>query len=41
MSRDDAWLLDIAHAARDILSFCGDMDRSAFVADVKTQAASD
>jgi uncharacterized protein with HEPN domain len=39
MSRDDAWLLDIAHAARDILDFCGEMDHDAYLADIKTQAA--
>ena len=39
MSWDDAWLLDIANAAQDILDFCRSMDHAAFIADLKTQAA--
>jgi uncharacterized protein with HEPN domain len=39
MTRDDAWLLDIVHAARDILSFCADTDAQGFREDLKTQAA--
>ena len=39
MSRDDAWLLDNAHAARDILSFCDEIDHDTFLTDTKTQAA--
>ena len=37
--RDDASLLDIAEAIRRIQLFKGDMDRQAFLLDLKTQAA--
>jgi uncharacterized protein with HEPN domain len=39
MSRDDATLLDILRAARLALEFRGPADRSAFLGDLKTQAA--
>jgi len=39
MSRDDAVLLDIAHAARLILDFTRGMNQTAFLADIKTQSA--
>lgn len=39
MSRDDAWILDIVHAARLAIEFLGDLDQAAFMEDLKTQAA--
>jgi len=39
MSRDEATLLDIAQAARLILAFKENMDKAAFLSDVKTQSA--
>ncbi len=39
MSRDNAWLLDIANAAEDILAFSKDLDQADFAADIKSQAA--
>ncbi len=39
MSRDDATLLDILKACQLALDFAANMDRVAFLADVKTQAA--
>jgi uncharacterized protein with HEPN domain len=39
MSRDEATLLDIAHAARLTLDFIAGMDKAAFFADAKTQSA--
>jgi len=39
MQRDDAYLLDIAIAARHLQSFTAGYDREAFFADAKTQAA--
>jgi len=37
--RDEAVLLDILRACRLAIEFLGDMDRTAFLADSKTQAA--
>ena len=37
--RDEAWLLDIVHAARQILDFTAGMDRASFDTDEKTQSA--
>lgn len=39
MSRDDAWILDIVHAGRLAIEFVGDLDETAFMQDLKTQAA--
>lgn len=39
MLRDDAALVDIRTAARLVLEFTAEYDRSAFFADVKTQSA--
>jgi len=39
MSRDEATLLDIAQAARLILAFKLNMDKAAFLSDIKTQSA--
>ena len=39
MPRDEATLLDIVQAARLVIEFKQGMDRSAFLADVKTQSA--
>jgi uncharacterized protein with HEPN domain len=39
MSRDEATLLDIAQAARLILEFKQNMDKAAFLSDIKTQSA--
>lgn len=39
MDRDPAYLLDLHHSAGLILEFTAGMDRAAFLADVKTQAA--
>ena len=39
MPRDDAILLDILKAARLALVFTGDLDRPAFLDDLKTQSA--
>ncbi len=39
MLRDDATLVDILHAARLTAQFTAGMDRSAFLADAKTQSA--
>jgi len=39
MKRDDATLLDIARAARLVLEFKEGMDKTAFLADVKTQSS--
>jgi uncharacterized protein with HEPN domain len=39
MSRDDAWLLDMAMACRSILEFRQGLDREGFLADRKTQSA--
>jgi len=39
MPRDEAVLLDIVKACRLAIEFLGGMDRSAFLADAKTQAA--
>jgi uncharacterized protein with HEPN domain len=39
MWRDEATLLDILRAARLALQFKGDLDRPAFLADLKTQAS--
>jgi len=39
LSRDEATLLDIQKACRLAVSFLGDLDRAAFQADPKTQAA--
>jgi uncharacterized protein with HEPN domain len=39
MSRDDATLLDILRAARLALEFRANLDRTAFLTDLKTQAA--
>lgn len=39
MPRDDATLLDIAHAAQFIQRFIAGMDQAAFLADPKTQSA--
>jgi len=40
MPRDDATLLDILRAARLVIVFTGDLDKPAFLADLKTQSAS-
>jgi len=39
MSRDEAWLLDIAEAGRAIEEFIAGLDRAAFLEDRKTQSA--
>lgn len=39
MNRDDATLLDIAHAARLIQNFISDMPKQQFFGDMKTQSA--
>ena len=39
MSSDDAALVDIVKAARLVVSFRGDADKTAFLADQKTQSA--
>jgi len=39
MWRDDATLLDILRAARLVLDFRGQLDRTSFLNDIKTQAA--
>lgn len=39
MQRDEAALLDIAHAARLITAFVAGMTKDAFLSDVKTQSA--
>lgn len=39
MSRDDAWLLDMATACRSIQEFRQGLDRAGFLADSKTQSA--
>jgi uncharacterized protein with HEPN domain len=39
MHRDEATLLDIVRAARLIQDFVDDLDKEAFIADVKTQSA--
>jgi len=39
LSRDDATLLDILKACQLALEFAANMDRAAFLADAKTQAA--
>ena len=39
MPRDDATLLDILRAARLAVAFIGDLDKSAFLNDLKTQSA--
>ncbi|CAA9541915.1 MAG: Protein of unknown function DUF86, BT0167 group [uncultured Thermomicrobiales bacterium] len=39
MLRDDASLLDIAHAARRTIAFIQGVDKDGFLADIKTQSA--
>jgi len=39
MPRDDATLLDILRAARLAVAFMGDLDKPAFLNDLKTQSA--
>ena len=39
MSPDDAVLVDIARAARNIVEFVASVDRQGFFADIRTQAA--
>ncbi|MCL4743453.1 MAG: DUF86 domain-containing protein [Phycisphaerales bacterium] len=39
MRRDDATILDVAHAARQVVSFIHGFDRARFEADPKTVAA--
>lgn len=39
MQRDEATLLDIAHAARLITAFVAGMTKDAFLSNVKTQSA--
>jgi uncharacterized protein with HEPN domain len=39
MPRDDATLLDILRAARLAVAFIGDLDKPAFLHDLKTQSA--
>lgn len=39
MSRDDATVLDLLKAARLAVEFMGDLDRDAFLDDLKTQSA--
>ena len=39
MPRDDATLLDILRAARLAVAFMGDLDKTAFLNDFKTQSA--
>ncbi len=39
MPRDEAILLDIAHAAQLVLEFKQDLDKAAFINDIKTQSA--
>ncbi len=39
MSRDDATLLDVLKAARLAVEFRGDIDKTAFLGDPKTQSA--
>src|SRR5262245_15387717 len=39
MPRDDATLLDILRAARLAVAFTGDLDKLAFLSDLKTQSA--
>jgi uncharacterized protein with HEPN domain len=39
MPRDSATVLDIARAARLVIEFVRDMDREAFLGDLKTQSA--
>jgi len=39
MPRDDATLLDILRAARLVVAFKGDLDKPAFLNDLKTQSA--
>jgi len=36
MSRDSAALRDIAAAAREVIVFAGELDRDAFLADMRT-----
>ena len=38
MSPDDAVLIDIARAARNIVEFVASVDRQGFFADIRTQA---
>lgn len=38
-SPDEAWILDVVHAAKLAIEFVGDMDQAVFMADLKTQAA--
>ena len=39
MSRDDAHVLDVVHAAKQVLEFTQGMNVDSFLADVKTQSA--